>query len=382
MNRSPILPFPAESANSNTNRRHVPGACDMHAIFQMNSNLPISFAGILAAATVVVATIGGPAGARAESTSFATVIDRVQPRIVKIYGAGGLNRLEAYQSGLLISPEGHVLTVWSYVLDTEFISVVLHDGRKQQATLVGADPRLEIAVLKIDGADLPYFNLDESPQAEVGDRVLAFSNLFGVATGDEAASVLHGSVAARTQLSARRSAFQTPYQGPVYVLDAMTNNPGSAGGALTDRQGRLLGLLGKELKNSLNNTWLNYAAPAGELSQAVRDILAGKSRPRSQSEDVEKPSTPLTLAMLGLQLAPDVLDKTPPFIDRVRPGSPAAAAGLRPDDLILFVNGRLAASCQAVRDELSFVDQIDKASLTVQRGQELIEVQIGAAPER
>ena len=93
------------------------------------------------------------------SPSFAAVVRGVQPKIVKIYGAGGFRGLEPYQSGFLISPEGHVLTVWSYVLDTEFITVTLDDGRKFEAKLLGADPRLELALLKIEAADLPYFDL-------------------------------------------------------------------------------------------------------------------------------------------------------------------------------------------------------------------------------
>ena len=99
---------------------------------------------------------------------------------------------------MLISAEGHVLTVWSYVLDTDYISVTLDDGRKFEAKLLGADPRLELAVLKIDAADLPHFDLAAAAAAEPGTRVLAFSNLFGVATGDEPASVQHGIVAAKT----------------------------------------------------------------------------------------------------------------------------------------------------------------------------------------
>ena len=82
--------------------------------------------------------------------SFAAVAREVQPKIVKIYGAGGLRGLEAYQSGMLISAEGHVLTVWSYVLDSDDVTVVLDDGRRFTAKLVGADPLTEIAVLKID----------------------------------------------------------------------------------------------------------------------------------------------------------------------------------------------------------------------------------------
>jgi len=311
-------------------------------------------------------------------SSFAAVVESVQPRIVKIYGAGGIRGLEAYQSGFLISSAGHVLTVWSYVLDTDYITVTLDDGRKFEGELIGADPRFEIAVLKIGEDDLPYFNLDESVELSAGDRVLAFSNLFGVATGDEAASVLHGSVSARTQLAARRGAFETPYDGPVYVVDAMTNNPGAAGGALISRRGGLAGILGKELRNSLNNTWLNYAIPMAELSVSIDQILAGNTRPRTVDESTKKPAQPWTPALLGIRLVPDVLPKTPPFIAAVQGSSPAAKAGLRPDDLVLFINNRIAVSCKNLADELSFIDRIDPVHLTVQRGQELIDVALEA----
>lgn len=311
------------------------------------------------------------------SPSLADVIQAAQPKMVKIYGAGGVSGLEAYQSGFLISATGHVLTAWSYVLDTESdeVTVILHDGRKFEAKLVGADPRLEIAVLKLEADELPHFKLDQAVSVDAGARVLAFSNLFNVATGDEAVSVLKGIVAAKTPLSARRGAFQTTYAGTVYVVDAMTNNPGATGGALTDRRGQLVGLLGKELRNSLNNTWLNYAIPINELAGAVDDILAGRVRPRSAAAqaNVKKPKEPATLGLLGVSLVPDVLPKTPPFIDRVSPGSPAQKAGLRPDDLVLFVNERAIASCKVLREELTFIDRIDEVRLIVQRGQELKE---------
>src|SRR5262245_36115917 len=101
--------------------------------------------------------------------------------MVKIFGAGGLRGLESYQTGFLISAAGHVLTVWSYVLDSDVITVILDDGRKFDSKLVGADPRLEIAILKIEAADLPHFELREAVEGQPGTRVLAFSNLFGVA---------------------------------------------------------------------------------------------------------------------------------------------------------------------------------------------------------
>jgi serine protease Do len=315
--------------------------------------------------------------ARAES-SFSQVIASTQPKIVKIYGAGGVRGLEAYQSGMLISADGYVLTVWSYVLDSDVVTVTLDDGRKFEAKLVGADPRLEIALLKVEATELPYFNLDAAVDVQAGSRVLAFSNLYGVATGNEPASVLHGVVSAKSKLSARRGAFQTPYQGEVYALDAMTNNPGAAGGALTDRQGRLVGLLGKELRNALSNTWLNYALPAGELASAVEDIKAGKTKPRNPDEEIKRPADPHDLRAVGIVLVPDVLPKTPPFIDRIERGSPAEKAGLKADDLVLFINGRIASSCRALLDEVKLIDRAEDLQLTVQRESELIEVTLKA----
>jgi len=320
------------------------------------------------------------APAAAEST-FAPVVKSVQPRMVKIYGAGGARGLEAYQSGFVISPKGHILTVWSYVLDTEFVTAVLDDGRRFPATLVGADPRVEIAVLKIEAEDLPYFDLDAAVNLAAGARVLAFSNLFNVAVGDESASVLHGNVAGRTRLAARRGAFESAYDGPAYVLDAMTNNPGAGGGALTDRRGNLAAIVGKELRNQLDNTWLNYAIPISEVQLSVDRILSGQLQPRQVDPDLRKPESPMTLALLGIVLIPDVLAKTPPYVDHVVPGSPADEAELRPDDMILFVNDRLAGSASELKEALSYVDRIDEVRLLVQRDQTLIEMSLFAPEE-
>ncbi|MCR4413426.1 MAG: S1C family serine protease [Thermoguttaceae bacterium] len=326
---------------------------------------------------LVAATLSGVHAAEPVAPSLVETIANTQPKIVKIYGAGGLRGLEAYQSGLLISAEGHILTAWSTVLDTDSITVVLSDGRKFGARLLGADPQVEVAVLRIDGRDLPHFDLNQAVEADAGTGVLAFSNLFNVAVGDEPASVQRGTIAVKTRLEARRGVFETPYTGPVYVLDVVTSNPGSAGGALVTRRGELVGMLGKELRNALNHTWLNYATPISSLRPSVEAICSGKSVVR-KPDDRKKPARGLTPAMLGLVLVPDVVERTPPYVDGVLPGSPADKAGIRPDDLIVLVGDQLVPSCKALRKELEYIDHEDKVNVTVLRLQEMLEFTLQA----
>ncbi len=306
------------------------------------------------------------------------VISQVQPKVVKIFGAGGLRGLEAYQSGFLISPDGKILTAWSYVLDTEDLFVSLHDGRRLRAKLLGADAQRELAVLQVEATDLPYFDLNEAVQAVPGTRVLAFSNLFGVAVGDEPVSVQHGVVAIIADLNARRGTFETPYRGPAYILDAMTNNPGAAGGALTDSRGQLLGILGKELRNAATNTWLNYALPANELAPIAERLGSGEYLSEQAGTKDEKPAKPLRLADLGLIMVPNVIERTPPFLDGIHPDSAAARAGLRIDDLVVLLDGRLVQSRDILEQELARIDRGDPVVLSVMRGTELIEVTLRA----
>ena len=292
---------------------------------------------------------------------------------------GGLQGLAAYQSGMLISPEGHVLTVFSHVLDTDELHVTLNDGRRFEAKLLGADPRLEVAVLKIEATGLPYFDLAQAVEVEEGARVLAFSNMFGVATGDEPVTVQHGTVAVKTHLEARHGVFETPYNGPVYVLDMTTNNPGAEGGLLVTPRGELVAMLGKELRNARNGTYLNYAVPIDQLRESVRLIREGKFVARPE-EEKKKPDQPVTLAGLGLGLVPNVVDRTPPYVDRVLPGSPAAAAELKPDDLVVLVGDHLIQSCKALKEELERIDEADPVKLTLLRAGEMVEVTLKARP--
>ena len=307
-------------------------------------------------------------------TSYADVISTVQPKMVKIFGSGGLRNLESYQSGFLISPDGFILTAWSYVLDTGQATVILNDGRRFTADLVGNDPRSEIALLKIEGTDFPHFDMKEYKRLNPGTRVLAFSNLYGVATGDEPTSVLHGIVSGVTKLAARRGAFETPYRGDVYILDAMPNNAGAAGGALTDSKGNLAGMLGKELRDAQTQIWLNYSLPVEEIRDAVQSLLTGD---QVQDNDATKlPEEYASLDAFGIVLIPNILRNTPPFIDMILPESRAASSELRADDLIVLVNGKTVSSQGTLFEYLREVDAVDSVRLTVVRGNELIEVEM------
>jgi S1-C subfamily serine protease len=305
---------------------------------------------------------------KVEAANLRQTIRQAQSKVVKIYGAGGLRGMEAYQTGILISAEGHVLTALSYVLDTSDLVVILDDGRKWQAELVGSDPVSELAVLRIPNEDepLPHFDLHQSAQAEEGQRVLALSNLYGIATGDEPVSVLQGVVTAIAPLDARRGAHRANYRGTVYVLDAYANNPGASGGALVDWQGQLIGVLGKELRSRVTGTWLNYALRAEKIATVVDDLLAGRELDTFR-DDPLPPERSLSTEALGFMLVPNVLPRTPPYVDTVRPNSPADRAGLRPDDMIVFVAEQPIPSCQALIDTFGLIEFEDEVHLSILR---------------
>ncbi len=314
-------------------------------------------------------------GTALNAQNLQLTIRDVQTKVVKIYGAGGLRQMEAYQSGLLISPEGHVLTALSYVLDTDDLAVILHDGRKWTAEYLASDPITDLALLKLpdEAEQLPHFDLqlETAARARPGQRILALSNLYGIATGDEPVSVLQGVVTAIAPLKARRGAFQSNYRDEVYVLDAYANNPGAAGGALVDWQGNLLGILGKELRSEVTGTWLNYALPVYAIASTVDEMLAGGVNSAPTALPPEVPTH--TTESLGLSLIPNVIARTPPYVDSLRRGSAAELAGLRPDDLVVFVNGEPIDSHMALVQQLDRIENVDPVTMSVLRNGELRE---------
>ncbi|MDR0391335.1 MAG: trypsin-like peptidase domain-containing protein [Planctomycetaceae bacterium] len=355
-------------------------------------------------------------GTRTPTTN--NIISDALSKVVKIYGAGGVPGMHGYQSGIIISPDGYILTAITPSLQTDSITVILDNGKKYESVQqINGDPLMEIALLKIPENNLPYFDLNLAGKNEtlvdaenktdassnsnntttdtirkgtlfndvvnVGDSVFAVSNMFNIAAGNEAATVQRGIVAARTMLKARRGVFETPYRGEIFVVDITTNNPGACGGALILAEtGQLAGMLGKELMNSENNSWLNFAIPTFVLKGKVQQLIelaAKKSKlvdPNLMKSKVEliPEDTIHQFQSWGILLVASVSNRTPPFIDTVKPESEAAKQGLQPDDLIVMINDHLTPSIKTVEEQINQIETGHPITITVERKMTLIDV--------
>ena len=326
--------------------------------------------------------------------SFEAQQDEVNQRLVKIFGSGGFRGLTSYGTGILISKDGYILTAASQMLDTTELRIHLSDGRKLKAALVVVEPELDAALVKIkfdegSALELPFYDipaLAKRPHTEPGAWVLAFSNQFKIADRDEPMTVQRGVIAAYSKLTGRRGIFEAPYTGDVYVIDAITNNPGAAGGLLTTRKGEPLAMIGKELRNTLTDTWINYAVP---FQAVVEFEVEGKTQSLSLSAFVEKgikgeykPTQRPDAKVLGpgpyhgIQFVVDVVERTPPYVESVEPGSPAEKAGLRPDDLVVFVDGEPMISIKTFKSMMQKLRPNTTLKLEVRRGDKLQSVDL------
>jgi serine protease Do len=314
-----------------------------------------------------------------------------------VYGSGGIRGLASYGTGIIVSPDGYILTANSHLLDTQDLRVHLADGTRYHANIVAIEPELDVALIKIGDnkdkvEDLPYFDVIEAakrPIAEPGTGVLAMSNQFGIGTRDEPMSIMRGVVAAYAKLYGRIGIFEVPYTGNVYVIDAITNNPGAAGGVITTRKGELLGLIGKEVRNEQTQTWLNYAVPISARVdikiQPENKVVTVSIVDLVEKKESYKPIDPNKKKIeggggyTGIVLVPNVVDRTPPYVDRVDDGSPAQQAGLKPDDLISYVDGEPVPSITLFKEILSRYRPGSEIKLEVRRGEKLTSVSLKLA---
>ncbi len=296
--------------------------------------------------------------------------DRAAPAIVKLYGRG-IGREHGYGTGTLISADGQIVTVLTLLSSRNGARVVLADGRTMTAKLVRKDEYRQLALLKIEVENAPFVELVDSEGLAMADPVFAMGNWFKVAEGREPVSVNRGIFSMRMALNARRLAQDFSYGGDVLLFDAMTSNPGAPGGPLLDINGNCVGIVGRIVEASETNTRINYALPSEEIRAFAGGDVATRTTSQSADENVEKkkPFVGIRISRLGFR-------HVSPYVERVRPGSPADKAGVQADDLVLAVNDDRIRSAKDYRDAIGRLAPGDKARFILKRGQRVLTVTI------
>ena len=256
-------------------------------------------------------------------------------------------------SGVIVAPEGYLLTNHHVVAGASAIEVQLADGRRVTADLVGSDPETDLAVLKLAVEGLPAVTLGDAAALQVGDVVLAIGNPFGVGQTVTAGIV---SALGRTRLGL------STYENFIQTDAAI--NPGNSGGALVDAQGRLVGINTAIFtrQDGGGSLGIGFAIPVDTARSVLEALLRdgvvqrgwlGVEPQNLNPEIVEAFNLPVTQGALVAGVLRD---------------GPAAKAGLKPGDVITQVAGREVADATRLLDAVAALKPGEPAALTVQRG--------------
>ena len=339
--------------------------------------------GVLPAATVL--QVAAPAGgASAALTGYALAAMRAAPAVVSVmatrmsrnphaddprfrffFGDGGGQQAQiGLGSGVIVSPEGYLLTNHHVVEGATEIEVQLADGRQTRARVVGSDSETDIAVLKIDLGQLPTITLGDVRALRVGDAVLAIGNPFNVGQ-----TVTAGIVSAldRTQTQAGSSPFQNFIQTDAAI------NPGNSGGALVDAQGHLVGINTAIFSRSGGSLGIGFAVPVDTARQVMDALLRGGSVRRGWI-GVEPRDLNAELAdSLNLPVKAGVL------ITGVLQDGPAARGGLRPGDVVVSIGGKAVLNTGALFAAVASQAPDSTVAIGVQRGAQALELKVQLA---
>ena len=331
--------------------------------------------------------------------SYAPVVQRVAPAVVNIYtkkivqqrlfgpmmddplfrrffeglgGEGGLTRQRmenSLGSGVIVAASGLIVTSNHVIAGADEITVVLSDRREFPATLLSTDERTDLAVLRIDPKSeaLPFVELRDSDDIEVGDLVLAIGNPFGVGQ-----TVTSGIVSAlsRTGVSINDLNY--------FIQTDAAINPGNSGGALVTMDGRLIGINSAIYSRSGGSLGIGFAVP----SNLIRPVLnAGATGQRN----IVRPWT----GIAGQDVTPDIaasLNLPRPVgiaVTDLHPASPAQKAGLRRNDVIVGVNGRAVDDIESFRYRIATLGVGQMAQIDIVRGnqRQTLSFNLIAAPD-
>lgn len=349
--------------------------------------------GLSIVSAVLIVTLSG--SSMAGGGGFDRAIESATARVVKLYGLGtGLQK--GYGTGVIVSPDGLVLTVHSLLIDAQGILAVAADGTRYEAAVIARDREKQLALLRLrrllereknaipsnepdapgDFAPLAFFDLTRDVPLMPGDWVIAAGNAFKIADGAEPVSIAHGVFSTRTHLDARRRVKDFPYRGEVLVIDAITSNPGAPGSALVDLDGGFVGMIGRVVTSNLTHTHFNHAVPRDVLldffTEATGSLGNGPASDASPDHDQAKPFDP------GIRLSRAGYRKVLPYVARVQRESSAQRAGLRKDDLILSVNGKTVADVSEYDKVVSTLACGEPVDLVVRRGRRIVTIHVEA----
>ncbi|MBL8488494.1 MAG: Do family serine endopeptidase [Rhodocyclaceae bacterium] len=278
----------------------------------------------------------------------------------------GTQRRSGLGSGVVVSPDGYILTNFHVVEAADEIEVSLNDGRKFKAKVVGADPDSDLAVVRIpvEGA-LPAITFAPSESLRVGDVVLAIGNPFGVGQ-----TVTSGIVSALGRSHLGINTFENFIQTDAAI------NPGNSGGALVDSNGNLVGVNTAIYSQSGGSMGIGFAIPV--------------SLARSVMEQIIRTGT-VTRGWIGVELQEITPELAESFrlpgtegalIAGVRKDTPAFRAGIRPGDVLLAVDGKRIQDAGAVLEVIAALPPGQEARLGLRRDGAQIElsVTIGKRP--
>jgi Do/DeqQ family serine protease len=239
------------------------------------------------------------------------------------YGDQGSEPQGGLGSGVIVSPNGYILTNNHVVEEADEIEVFLNDSRRAKAKVIGTDPDSDLAVLKIDLDKLPAIVLGNADNIQVGDQVLAIGNPFGVGQ-----TVTSGIVSALGRNQLGINTFENFIQTDAAI------NPGNSGGALVDTQGNLLGINTAIYSRSGGSMGIGFAIPVTTAKQVLDGIVKDGKVTRGWIGVEPNDLSPELAETFDVQARQGVI------ITGVLQKGPAAQAGIRPGDVIDSIEGK------------------------------------------
>jgi len=268
-------------------------------------------------------------------------------------------------SGVIVSAQGYILTNNHVVEAADEIEVVLADGRKAAAKLVGTDPETDLAVVKINLDKLPVIVLGQAEQAQVGDVVLAIGNPFGVGQ-----TVTMGIISALGRNNLHINHFENFIQTDAAI------NFGNSGGALVDASGNLLGINSAIYSQTGGSVGIGFAIPVSTAKSVMEAIIKSGHVVRGWIGVESQEITPELAASFGLQRQSGAI------IAGVVRNGPADKGGIKPGDILLSVDGKPVADTNSMLNLIAQLAPGGKAKMTVLRKnrETTLDITVGKRP--